>query len=160
MINLISTRALSVIKSDNALIPYPAPATSGTSTGVSVNELVDNTKDFQALRIEVGNIVYNTTSNKAATVVQNPSSLSTDTLVLNDDIFTGAPEDYIIFQGGMSGSVNFGCALYVGIGGTLVITTKGGDNVTMLNVPDGTFIPMLVLRVLSATTASGILAIW
>ncbi len=160
MTNLISTRALSIIKSDNALIPYPATSATGSSSSVVANALVDNTKDFQALNIQVGNIVYNTTTNKAATVTYNPSSLSVDTLYLNDDIFTGSPEDYIIYQGGMSGSVNFGGGLYVGTGGILVITTKGGDIVTMLNVQDGTFIPVLVIKVWNATTASNILAIW
>ena len=47
--------------------------------------------------------------------------------------------------------------LYVGTGGTLVLTTLGGDTVTLANFPSGAFLPVRVKRVLSTgTTASGI----
>lgn len=45
--------------------------------------------------------------------------------------------------------------LYVGTGGTLVVRTIGGDDVTLTNVPSGTFVPVRVRRVFSTgTTAS------
>lgn len=45
--------------------------------------------------------------------------------------------------------------LYIGTGGTLVIRTVGGDDVTLTNVPSGTFLPVRVRRVFATgTTAS------
>jgi hypothetical protein len=125
--------------------------------------MIDSTKDFVALGVRAGNIIYNTSPGvkAAATVIADPLAASPDTLELNAAIFTGAGDDYIVYQAGpVTGNVNQGCALYVGTGGTLVITTKGGDIVTMLNVPDGTLIPVLVTKIWNATTASDILALW
>lgn len=53
-----------------------------------------------------------------------------------------------------------GPTLYVGTGGSLVVITIAGDEVTFANVPDGTFIPVMVKRVKAATTATDILALW
>ena len=53
------------------------------------------------------------------------------------------------------------CVLYVGIGGSLKVLTEGGDEVTFVNVQDGTFFPVNVLRVFeTGTGASDIIAIW
>jgi hypothetical protein len=61
----------------------------------------------------------------------------------------------------ISGGVNDGCVLYVGIGGDLTVMTTGQDTVTFVNIQDGTFIPVQVLRVLSTgTTALNIVALW
>lgn len=54
-----------------------------------------------------------------------------------------------------------GCVLYVGTGGILRVLTAGGDDVTLKNVPNGTFIPLQVIRVFaSTTTATDIIALW
>ncbi len=54
-----------------------------------------------------------------------------------------------------------GCVLYVGTGGTLRVLTAGGDDVTLLNVANGTFIPLQVIRVFATTTtANNIVALW
>jgi hypothetical protein len=53
------------------------------------------------------------------------------------------------------------CVLYVGTGGTLRILTADGDDVTLVNVADGTFIPIQVIRVFASTTdAADIVALW
>ena len=53
------------------------------------------------------------------------------------------------------------CVLYVGTGGNLKVITEGGDEVTFVNVQDGTFFPVNVLRVFATgTTATNIIAIW
>ena len=53
------------------------------------------------------------------------------------------------------------CVLYVGTGGILRIMTADGDDVTLQNVPDGSFIPIQVIRVFSSTTtATDIIALW
>lgn len=51
--------------------------------------------------------------------------------------------------------------LYVGTGGDLKILTEGGDEVTLPNVQDGSFIPISIKRVYSTdTTADDIVALW
>jgi hypothetical protein len=55
---------------------------------------------------------------------------------------------------------NVGCVLYVGTGGDLDVVTVAGNEVTLTNVQDGAFIPIQVLKVLSSSTASDILALW
>ena len=52
------------------------------------------------------------------------------------------------------------CVLYVGTGGTLDIRTADGDDVSLINVPDGTFIPIQVIRVFTTSTADDIIALW
>lgn len=52
------------------------------------------------------------------------------------------------------------CVLYVGTGGTLDIRTADGDDVTLVNVPDGTFIPIQVIRVFTTSSAADIVALW
>jgi len=54
-----------------------------------------------------------------------------------------------------------GVVLYIGVGGDLTVLTVGGDELTFENIPDGTFFPVQVVRVLdSDTTADNIIALW
>lgn len=54
-----------------------------------------------------------------------------------------------------------GCVLFVGTGGILRVLTAGGDDIIFRNVPNGTFIPVQVIRVFASTTnATDILALW
>ena len=50
-------------------------------------------------------------------------------------------------------------ALYVGTGGD-VVATVGGQDVTFVNVPDGTWLPVMATKVKAATTASDIVRLW
>lgn len=60
-----------------------------------------------------------------------------------------------------TGGPNDGCVLYVGTGGILRVLTIGGDDITLKNVPNGSFIPVQVLRVFATTTtATDIVALW
>lgn len=60
-----------------------------------------------------------------------------------------------------NGTGNNGCVLYVGTGGILRVLTAGGDDVTFQGVPNGTFIPVQVVRVFATTTtANNIVALW
>ena len=52
------------------------------------------------------------------------------------------------------------CVLYVGGAGNLTVLTAGGNTVTLVGVAAGTFIPIQVVRVLTSTTATNILALW
>ena len=53
--------------------------------------------------------------------------------------------------GGGAG-VNNGCVLYVGVAGDLKVTTSGGDDVTLKNVPVG-FVPVQVVKVSQSRSA-------
>lgn len=58
-------------------------------------------------------------------------------------------------------SPQLGCALFVGTTGNVQVEMISGDIVTFVNIPDGTFMPILVTKVIpSATTASNIIALW
>ena len=59
------------------------------------------------------------------------------------------------------GNGNNGCVLYVGAGGDLKVTTVGGNDVTFVNIQDGSFLPIQVIKVFATgTTCTSILAIW
>lgn len=50
-------------------------------------------------------------------------------------------------------------SLYVGTGGTVVVQWENGDTSTFLNVLSGTILPVNVVKVMDATTASNIIAL-
>lgn len=153
------SRALAVYKSDNADIPYPAVATSGTTTAAGVNQLIDAGKNFPALQIYPGNIVYNTTTGASATIT-DVSPATPTILTLNANIF-GAGANYIIYQSSpMAGGQNTGCVLYVGTGGDVKVTTAGNDIVTFVDVQNGSFLPVQVVKVWNIGASADILALW
>lgn len=62
------------------------------------------------------------------------------------------PSDTTVFSPGV---------LYIGTGGTLVVKTIDGTQLTFSNVPDGTFFPMVCIMVYSTgTTCSDILVLY
>jgi hypothetical protein len=155
------SRALPVIPSANTNIPMPNVIVTSTATTTTANKLVDSTKNFTSLgtnplNIQVGDIVYNTTSSLAATVTNVDSATQ---LSLNANIMT-ATNAYTLYSGtNMSGTIE-PCVLYVGIGGDLFVVMAGGDTVEFLNIPSGSFLPIYVIRVLTSTTAGKIIALW
>jgi len=53
------------------------------------------------------------------------------------------------------------CVLYSGTGGDIRVMTAGGDDVTFVGVPAGTFMPVQVTRVFATgTAATDIMACW
>lgn len=155
------SRALAVIPTDNANVPYPAVIESGTNTSVVVASLVDSTALFITNNVATGDIVYNTTDGTAATVLV---VVSETTLLLNADIFTATAKAYTVYQASSQTTIgNQGCFLFVGGAGNLAVTTIGGDDVTFNAVPVGTILPVQVLKVKSSgsgTTATLIKALW
>lgn len=152
------SRALPVIKSDNANVPYPAVVQSGTNTSTGASQLIDSAATFQTNVVAPGDIVYNTTDSTAATVV---SVTNQTTLVLNANIFAATAKAYVIYQASsQTGLGNTGCFLYVGGAGNVAVTTASGDILTFSNVPAGTTLPIQVIKVASATTATLINALW
>ena len=51
-------------------------------------------------------------------------------------------------------------ALYVGVGGDLAVRMQDGGSATFVGIPSGTLLPLRVIRVLPASTASGIVGLW
>jgi len=155
------SRALAVIPTDNANVPYPATISTGTNTSVVANQLVNTTGNFVSLGVKTGDIVYNTTDGSAATVV---SVTSATVLVLNADIFGATAKVYTLYQASpQSSNGNPGCNLYIGGAGNVTVTTIGQDIVTFTAVPLGTVLPVQVLKVHSVgsgTTATLINALW
>lgn len=155
------SRALAVIPTDNANVPFPAPATSGTNTSVVVASLVSSSSNFLTSKVATGDIVYNTTDGSAATVL---AVISATTLLLNADIFTATAKAFVVYQASSQTTLgNQGCYLYVGGAGNLRVTTIGQDILTFSGVLAGTVLPVQVLKVhsiASGTTATLINALW
>ena len=155
------SRALKVIPSLNTNIPMPNVIVTSTATTTTANKLVDSTKNFSSLgtnplNVQVGDIVYNTTTSTAATVTNVDSATQ---LSLNANIMT-ATNAYTLYSGtNTAGSIE-PCVLYIGTGGDLDIITAGGDFAYLANVPSGTFLPIQVIKVNQFGTASNIVALW
>ena len=158
------SRALSVIPSQNTNIPMPnyiVPFSSITGA-LTTNKLIDSTKNFSSvgtnpLNIQVGDIVYNTTTSTAAMVIKVDSATQ---LTLNANIMAST-NAYTLYLGtNIPGSIE-PCVLYVGTGGDLDITTAGGDVVTFVGIASGTFLPVQVIRVNSVgDSTANIIALW
>jgi hypothetical protein len=149
------SRALAVIKSDNANIPFPAQVTSGTNTSAVANKLVNSSATFITANVKPQDIVYNITDSTAATVLAVDNQT---TLTLNANIFTAGSKAYIIYD---AESPNEGCVLYVGGTGDLSVMTAAGDTVLFTGILAGSFIPVQFVKLLSTnTTATLVLALW
>lgn len=51
-------------------------------------------------------------------------------------------------------------ALYVGVGGDVIVTTVNGNDVTFVGVPAGSILPIRCVRVKIASTASSIVGMY
>lgn len=153
------TRALTVIKSDDAVIPFVNLIDSGINTSITSFLLVSSTSTFITDNVKIGDIVYNITDGTAATVA---SIISETQVSLNANIFQATSKTFEIYQqSSQTGLGNQGCVLYVGTGGTLKVLTSGNDIVTFVNIQDGIFLPVNVLKVFSTgTSALNIIALW
>jgi 5-deoxy-D-glucuronate isomerase len=149
------SRALNVIPSEDANIPYPTVIVSGTVTDVDTDKLVDDTVDFIALNVKEGDIVYNITNTLAATVVSVDSNIQ---LTLNADIFTNIGEEYIVYQASpQTGLGNPGCFLYIKKETDYKVVTIGGDVILFDAVPNGTILPVQVIKLISGDKC---IALW
>jgi hypothetical protein len=153
------SRALAVIKSDNADIPFPADNSTGTNTSVVASSLVDSAATFVTNNVATGDIVYNITDGTAATVV---SVTSQTTLVLNADIFTATAKTFVVYTASpQTSNGNPGCYIYVGGAGNVKVTTIGGDIITFTATPVGQVLPVQIIKLHSTgTTATLVNALW
>jgi hypothetical protein len=148
------SRALKVISSENANIPYPTVIVSGTVTDLGTDKLVDDTVDFIALNVKDGDIVYNISNNLAATVVSVDSDIQ---LILNEEIFTDIGQEYIVYQASpQTGLGNPGCFLYINKPDSYEVVTIGGDVILFEGVP-GTVLPVQIIKLISGPEC---IALW
>jgi hypothetical protein len=149
------TRALTVLPSNDANIPFPSPIVSSITTGGATNQLIDSAVDFITLNVQAGDIVYNTSANQAATVV---GVIDANTLELNADIM-GLGDNYVIYQASaQTGLGNTGCYLLPTDNSNLTVTTIGGDYVTIFCY-GGVFLPLQVLKLHSVGSGT-VTALW
>lgn len=79
----------------------------------------------------------------------------------NAEVVTPNDSADIVLSGSAITGVDNGACLFVGTGGSLTITTIGGQTVTLTNIANGQFIPIQVKKVFATgTTASNILALY
>jgi hypothetical protein len=174
-INVNTGLAVGVIASDTILIPSPAlPTLTGAATATTTNKLVDSNAKFVTNKVQIGDIVYNTTDNTVVTVTAIDSET---TLTVSANLFADT-ENYKVFIGGpvFSTSINSssGCLLYVGSNedmtatemgyATIKVKTIAGNDVTFNKFPVGQYLPVQVLQVFSTGTEStsrvSCVAIW
>lgn len=151
-------KALQINPSDTADIPNPSYGgrVSGDASAVTANNLVDAIAGFVTDGVNVGDIVYNNTDRKSATVT---AVVSETQLTLSEDIFDTISDEYVIYL--TPDIANQGCVFYVGVGGDVTVRTVGGDQVTFQNLNNGQFVPVEILQVLeTGTTATGLVALW
>ena len=156
------SRALNVIPSDFTNIPMPNVIVQSQATSIATNKLIDSTKNFSSsgvnpLNIQVGDTIYDLSNGSAGMVINVDSATQ---LSLNSNIMLST-NTYTLYSGtNIPGSIE-PCVLYVGTGGDLEVTTAGGDTAYLISVPSGSFLPIQVIRVGTATTtAQNIVALW
>jgi hypothetical protein len=79
----------------------------------------------------------------------------------NAEVVTPNDSQDITIAGSPITGIENGVLLYVGTGGDLTITTIGGQTVTLVNIADGSYVPIQVKKVwVTGTSASNILALF
>ena len=162
------TQAITVIKSDTINIPEPGSYLTGGNTGSGTTLTTAGAKFLGTFnagntgysnRVAAGDVIYQGTT--IVTVV----SVDSDTQLTVSAALTGGGATYEIYRGNGGAQTqlpagNEGFSLFVGTAGNLaVIPASSTDTVILKNVPDSSFIPLQVARVLSATTAADIVAL-
>ncbi len=143
--------------SDILNIPKPGVIVSGTNTTSGVT-LTDATKNFtksatnkQGYIISSGDVVYDITT---GVFIEITSVTSATEILLSSSIAVG---DYEIFKGNKLKSDGY--SLFVGTGGNLILETVNGQEVTLKNVANNSYVPLQVAKVKSGTTALDIVAL-
>jgi hypothetical protein len=151
---LQGSKVLSVIPSDNNVLPTGAIRLSGTNAGpVVANQLIAAAGTFSSQVIFPGDVVYNVTDGSAATVI---NVVSDTALSLNADVFTATGKSFFVYRPEKGGAV-----LYIGGDGNVSVETADGSSAVFVGLIAGTFMPINVTKVKSTgTTATNIIAIW
>jgi hypothetical protein len=148
------SRALRIIPSDNANIPYPTVILEGTNAS-SGGTLVDTAVDFIKSNVKPGDIVVLNDESGTATVI---SISDENTLKINADIFSVEDLPYTIYQSSpQTGLGNPGCYLYINETGAATVITIGGDEVDFKDLQAGTILPVQVIKYIAGAPA---IALW
>ena len=162
------TQAITVIPSDAINIPEPGSYLTGGNTGSGTTLTTAGAKFLGTFnagntgysnRVAAGDVIYQGTT--IVTVV----SVDSDTQLTVSAALTGGGATYEIYRGNGGAQTqlpagNEGFSLFVGTAGNLaVIPASSTDTVILKNVPDSSFIPLQVTRVVAATTAADIVAL-
>ena len=162
------TQAITVIPSDTINIPEPGSYLTGGNTGSGTTLTTAGAKFLGTFnagntgysnRVAAGDVIYQGTT--IVTVV----SVDSDTqLTVSAALTTGTYEIYRGNGGAQTQLLagNEGFSLFVGSATTLaVIPASSTDTVILKNIPDSSFIPLQVTRVLltGTTTATDIVAL-
>jgi|TARA_R110000822_G_scaffold94666_1_gene217055 hypothetical protein len=140
--------------------------------------LIDSSANFLTSSVSIGDIVYNTSTNRAARVLAVNNSID---LTLSVDIFgsnTTYNDNYTVYldgaTGSLSGSSAEGCLLYVSTSVAVEATTAytdvqvittAGNTVLFKNFPVGNYLPVQITHLMSTGTTDNseigvCLAIW
>lgn len=155
---LNTSRAIRIVFSDTIPIPNIASeilGARGSATATTSNKLVDSTKDFSALGVKKGDIIYNTTDNTAALVTAVDSAT---TLSVSADVFASG-ETYRIF----AEEEKNGCLLMINVvgSGAARVLTAGGDDVILSGLQAGSILPIQIKKVFAtSTTITSATALW
>ena len=160
------TQAITVIPSDAINIPEPGSYLTGGNTGSGTTLTTAGAKFLGTFnagntgysnRVAAGDVIYQGTT--IVTVV----SVDSDTQLTVSDVLAGGTYEIYRGNGGAQTQLpagNEGFSLFVGTAGNLaVIPASSTDTVILKNVPDSSFIPLQVTRVVAATTAADIVAL-
>jgi len=153
------TQAITVIPSDTINIPEPGSYLTGGNTGSGTTLTTAGAKFLGTFnagntgysnRVAAGDVIYQGTT--IVTVV----SVDSDTQLTVSDALAGGTYEIYRGNGGAETQLlagNEGFSLFVGTGGNIaVIPASTTDTVILKNVPNSSFIPLQVTRVLLTGT--------
>ena len=161
-------KAIDVIKSDTINIPQPGSYITGTNSAGNGTTITDSSANFLGVsnagntgysnKVAVGDVLYTGGSIVTVTAVTDDNNL-----IVSASVTGGATYALYKSNGGAQTQPvvgHEGYSLYVGGAGDLsVVPAASTDTVVLKGVAAGAFIPLQVVRVNAATTASDILAL-
>lgn len=166
MANNQPNSSLFVVPSNTINIPQPGILTTGTNSSGGSNNLTDASQNFTPSVTNAngynvtGGIVYQSYTGAFPAAVNTVLGVNSATILqMANSTAAGA---YNIYSPNQDGKTSF--TLFVGTGGagsTLRVLTAAGDDVTLTNLPDSSFVPLQVVRIFATgTTCSEILALY
>ncbi len=170
MANNQPSSSLFVVPSDTINIPQPGIITTGGVIAPSATQLTDinPAQNFDPIVTNAngytinGAVVYQSYSGAFPSLITSVTGIISNTgpciAKVSSAVVGGL---YNMYSPNQDGKTSF--TLFVGSGGaasTLRVLTAAGDDVTLTEIPNGTFIPLQVVRVFdTGTTCSEILAL-
>jgi len=170
------TSAIPVALSDTINIPGPVVRTSGATTSLTANKLVDTNANFEQTfdadgnvtnqGVQVGQVVYNmyamTGSDDLGPTVATVTAIDSDTqLTLSADIFAGgvAAKGYNIYDANKANPKGFiiqvGSAENGSSAANVYVKTIDGQDVFIKAIQPGTVLPLVIQRVMVGAAAAG-----